>query len=382
MKPSLLPLLAFAASALHAGTPAIVTASAKNAKAPMDCVLMPPSSSWRISAGPQWRTLGDASFNNSTQAPAYILPRFGSSSSTIGGGGAYTDGYVLPDISGSSTSTWNFGFNSASQIQGTSLVFTGSSVSLITETFSHTFNSDWDDAMSGWGGFVKVESPELYDWRGISLSAAIGYSFTRADIDHSTRAFTATQRTTNGGGTFTDTYAAIGALPPAPHAGTFAGPGPVISLVPVRHFSSGGSGGETVSETSVESIIRNELNVDLHTLSFGPQFTFNTIVPKLTLGGSLGLALNLADWDASTDETLSTTEGDTLARWHAENSGTEVLPGLYIEANAAYALNAKWSVNAFSRYDWSEALKGHTGTSSFELDLTGWTVGAGATYRF
>jgi len=34
------------------------------------------------------------------------------------GGSGYSDGYVLPDITGSGTQTWNWGYNNASQVQG------------------------------------------------------------------------------------------------------------------------------------------------------------------------------------------------------------------------------------------------------------------------
>jgi hypothetical protein len=390
MTPRLHLLLALATTgALHAGTSAIVAASSKNPKAPQAAAILPQSSSgWRVSAGGQWRTLGDASFSNSSQAPGYLLPLWAAEADALasagGLGGGYSDGYVLPDISGSTATTWNFGYTSASQIVGGNLVLHGNSGGGISTYNSQLYNSDWSDNMNGWGGFVKLETPELFSWRGISLSAVVGYGYTRADIDHSALAFTATQRTSvsGGGGSYTDSYTAIGALPPAPHVGTFAGPGPILSLTPVRSFSGGGNGTGNTTETSVESIIRNRFDVDLHTLSFGPQLTFQTILPKLNLGGSLGLALNIADWNARTDETLSTTAGHTLAAWHSHSNGTDVLPGFYLEANAAYALSSNWSVSAFGRYDWSEALQGHTGTSTVALDLTGWTLGLGATYRF
>lgn len=391
--PFLAVALAATSASLHAGTPAIATASAKSPKAPQAAAVLPTQKAgWRLSAGGQWRTLGDASFNNSAQAPGYLLPIWNAeadalaASGGLGSGGTYTDGYVLSDITGSAVSTWNFGYTSASQIVGGNLVLHGSSGGGSSSYESQLYNSDWSDNMNGWGGFVKLESPELFNWRGISLSGVVGYGYTRADIDRSSVAFRATQTTIFGGagGSFTDTFTAIGALPPAPYSGTFAGPGPIINLVPVRSGGGAGVGSGSGEEivTDVESTIRNKLKLDLHTFSFGPQFTFNTTVPKLNLGGSAGLALNIADWNASTDETLKVVDGKTLAHWHSENSGTKVLPGLYVEANAAYAINDKWSVNAFGRYDWSETLKGNAGTASFKLPLTGWTVGAGVTYRF
>ena len=127
----------------------------------------------------------------------------------------------------------------------------------------------------------------------------------------------------------------------------------------------GGGAAGTGTVTTIESTISNALNLNLHTLSFGPQLTFNTKMPKLTLGGSFGLALNIADWNFSTDETLSATRAKTLATWHAEKSGTEVLPGFYLEANTSYLLSTHWAVTAFGRYDWSDDLHGNNGAGSF-----------------
>lgn len=74
--------------------------------------------------------------------------------------------------------------------------------------------------------------------------------------------------------------------------------------------------------------------------------------------------------------------GRTLASWHSEGSGTDVLPGFYVEGSAHYVLGPRWALPGFTRYDWSEALQGSVGGSSLRLDLAGWTMGLGAQYRF
>ena len=40
------------------------------------------------------------------------------------------------------------------------------------------------------------------------------------------------------------------------------------------------------------------------------------------------------------------------------------------------------ALQGFARYDWNEDLDGSVGPSSFEVDLSGWSVGAGATLSF
>ena len=377
-----LTALLLTATALTAGTP-----GGKNPKAA--AVGVAPASKtngWRVSAGPQWRTLGDVSFSNAPQAPSYILPRWQADADASSGDGAastgtFSDGYVLPDISGSGISTWNFGYTSASQVSGNTLTLHGSGGGTSSSFTSELLNSDWSDDMAGWGGFIQLESPDLLTWKGISLSATAGYSYTRADVGQSIAAFTATQTTTTGGGSFTQTFTAIGALPAAPHAGTFNGPGPIINLVPTSTTGSatGGEGGE-ITETTVESTIDNELKLDLHTFSFGPKFAVQH--QRLRLGCSLGLALNVADWEARTEETLRTKGGSKLANWRSENSGTDVLPGFYLELSAELPITDRLSAYAAGRYDWSRDLHGSTELSEHSLEMSGFTAQVGISFKF
>ena len=86
---------------------------------------------------------------------------------------------------------------------------------------------------------MQFESPELLPWHGISLSAEVGYSWSRSDTSHRATAFTATQRVVASSLSVTDRYDTLGAvIPGAPYTGSFNGPGPTISLNPTLQISS------------------------------------------------------------------------------------------------------------------------------------------------
>jgi len=380
-------LTALTASALHAGTPAITpklaAAAAKNPKAPVAAVQRTRSAPWRITAGAQWRSLGDASFSNDLQAPSFVLPNFSGIKASPGTRGQYDDGYLLEDVTGDANNTWNFGYTDNAQLQGGTLSFHGYDLSVVTETTRRTLDSDWDEAASGFGGFLKLESPELLNWHGLQLSATAGYSYTRADTDYTGLAFHATQRTEIRGGGFVDSYPTLGAaVPGAPYSGTFVGPGPFISSNATRVYT-GSRGGETeVIETNLESTIANELNVNLHTLSFGPQINYQPKASPVRISASLGLALNVADWDAKTEETLRIKGGSKLDSWSSASSGTEVLPGFYLELSAELPITDRLSAYAAGRYDWSRDLQGGTDLSEHSLELSGFTAQVGLNYKF
>jgi hypothetical protein len=359
-------------------SPAILQAMAKNPKGPAaSAVLLPAPNDWRISGGAQYRTFGDASFANRAQAPSFAVPNFSGIPESEGSGGFYTDGYVLPDITGSSTQTWNVGYDSASQVNGNQVTFNGSTSFTQTNGRLHDSTSSQDAA--GWGGFVKVESPEVFSWHGLTLSGSLGYSFTRSETDSSLLAYSATQTTT--GNAFADTYTSLGGPLPPILNGDFNGPGIVISRIPSRQYLGGGAGGDVI-ETNLESTIANELTVDLHTLSFGPQISHQPKAAPLRFGASLGFALNIADWEANTEETLRVKDGGKLASWNSESSGTDVLPGFYLELSAELPITAKLSAYAAGRYDWSRGLHGSTALAEHSLDLSGFTAQAGLTFKF
>lgn len=386
MSRSLVAALFFVPLLAIAGTPAnaIKAAAAKNPKAPVQAMnTAAAATGWTLGAGVIWRQIGEVSFGGGHYAGPGHLPAFQGRS--IGGSG-YSDGYVLPDITGSAIQTWNWGYNNASQVQGNSLVFSGSSSSLTQSTSMSSRDSGWSDDLQNAGVELRAESPALFQWRQFSLSAAMGYSFTRDEADESREAFHAQRTTWLQQSSVRDVYdiTAIAPIPGAPFNGTFNGPGPVISLSPQSSTGGGSGDREKLYEDVYSSAVHQSLDIRLHTLSFGPKVS--TIAGRVRVVGGLGLALNIADYEADYDERLTVQRGNARARllreWHESDSGTDVVPGFYLETSAEVLLAPRWVGYISGRYDWAGSVDGQLGPSSFDVDLSGWTLGLGVIYRF
>lgn len=410
----------------------------------------PRSSSWNFSAGYQWRQIGDLNFNTGSQAAKGALPwltgkgRSGTAGSispststtgspdntgTAGPAGTfadrtYDDGYVNQD-GGTATAgnTWFWGYSSASQAGGSTLTYHttapggsttgGGSLTRYSSqrsSWSSLGNDlNWDSELEGSGWFGRLESPAIFATGRLSASMEIGYSYASADSAHrNANVFRAHQETrerttTISAGfagttinTITDTYSISGiTVPGAPYAGTFAGPGPVISNTPASRTiipttTTSGTGGITagnvVNTTTADffSNVTESLDVDLHTVSIGPHFSCER--GRVRVGISTGLALNIANWDADYREDLYvSTNGSSahmLATYQDHDGGSKVMPGFYLEANANVIVTNRVSLFAGGRYDWAGTLHGTVGPSDFSLDLGGWTVQGGVTITF
>ena len=68
--------------------------------------------------------------------------------------------------------------------------------------------------------------------------------------------------------------------------------------------------------------------------------------------------------------------------WHDHNSGTRVVPGLFLQTALSRQLNERWSLNVSGRYDWVETLNLDAGPSTGSANLSGWSLGLGVGFRF
>lgn len=376
--PCLTLLLGFPILTL-AGTPDISSVAAKNPNPPQEAADLPDARpEWTLSAGPQWRQIGEAQFKGGSRAGRSHLP-----AAPKGGGGlstGYADGYVLPDSSGGAQ-TWNWGYRNASQVSGDFLSFSSRSSELISRTVSNSFSTDWSDDLSNVGFFLLLESPTVVQWKHLSLSAALGYSFVQDDTSSESLAFRAIRSSHLRTRDVTDWYdiSAIAPVPPAPHSGNFNGPGPVISLTPARSLG-GGVREQSLGSEVFTSHLRQSLELQLHTLSLGPRASFQ--FGSLRVLAGLGFALNIVPWDAESSETLRSNKRGTLQTWRDDASGTEVLAGTYVELGSEWRFAKSWSLSAGVRYDWSQKLEGSLGGTEFEVDLGGWTAMLGVGFRF
>ena len=180
-------------------------------------------------------------------------------------------------------------------------------------------------------------------------------------------------------------------VPSAPYSGTFTGPGPLISNTPTSRTlstatnSTGSSGGRaSVSTADFSSHVNESLDMKMNTISFGPHLSWES--NHFALGFSSGFALNIADWDASYQEDLNVRQNGgasrLLKRYSFENSGTDVLPGVYVELNANYRITKHIALFGGGRYDWAGSIHDEVGPSSFDFKVSGWTLQGGLTVTF
>ena len=340
-------------------------------------------SSWSVNVGTSYRNLGGVSWAG---RPAFGVADFALPSDRRPSSGSahgfqdrfYSDGFVRPDsgtpIDGN-TGYW--GYQSGSQVQGGYLVFhdsSGTSHTLVDEPFS----ADHHSRLDGAAPFVQfqwtaVEKHIARDaWR-LGLTADV--SLLSSSYDHQTNTLQAqwNQYAVNA----TDRYNLGGiAPPPAPYTGDTSGTGTLIPAAP-------------------ESRSTRLSLLDTHTFTTQTTQSLDLLLTSVSLGTtvewrrddcfgllfSMGLALNVANWDAHQVDTLSR-DGSLRLRLQSHSSGTDVLPGLFLQAGGEARVGAHVWLKVFGRYDWSEGVHASVGTSSVAVDPSGWTVGASVEWRF
>ena len=212
--------------------------------------------------------------------------------------------------------TWNWGYQSGSQIQGESVVMESSS-----SPNNATSKNHYDDPQHG---VELIYSRELFrdaeDWK-VGVEAAFGY--THVSVSDSRRVLNRVDR-------IIDTYS----IPPGvvvplpPYSGTFQGPGALIGSGPDR----------ATTVLSQEAIITGERNVDsdVFTLRLGPYLEV-PLYKKLSfiVDGGLTLAVGLTDF--SYHETVTISGAGSTSR-SSSGSQDDFLVGGYIGGSLSYAV--------------------------------------------
>jgi opacity protein-like surface antigen len=252
--------------------------------------------------------------------------------------GMFDDGYVLDSsrqTAGSNPApdgrTWNWGYDSHTQIQGDSL--------LLSESYlrpgpgSHQLE---DDLMSG---FEVTYSRELFragrdESCLFGLEAAINYSALNIKSTW-TQSLDLVRDTT--------TYQLGGVVPPydpltgQTYQGNHAGPGPIIPLT------------GTLSQISIPSVdsmtSHRELAANTYGFRLGPYFESPLYKNILGTVGT-GLAIGLVDSDLSYVDTLHSSPRSGSAT----DFGT--LVGWYVGGGLSYKWNQSWSVFYNAQYQW------------------------------
>ena len=165
--------------------------------------------------------------------------------------GQYDNGYVHPDISGSTSTTWNWGDSSASQVKNGSVILTRLDGTPRAGTFDYPSKTLYGGEM-----VVGVEMARFdFRKREAKFGFEAGYSYSQIK--------TQSQSITTGTVTYiSDAYSLGGLTPPtAPYSGSYATPGQLISLNPVSAAPLTSAASATLS-----SQVRGEF----HNIRIGP----------------------------------------------------------------------------------------------------------------
>jgi hypothetical protein len=261
--------------------------------------------------------------------------------------GIFDDGYVLPSsrqTGGSKPApdgrTWNWGYDSPTQVQGGNLLQTKSYAPAAPAT-SHTLD---DNRVTS--GLELTYAREL--WSGgrsnachFGVEAAFNYSV--LDSQSTWQHSMAIVRTVS-------TYALGGVVPPYDPAtpppntyqGTYNGPGPTIPLI-------GTPGPATTIPGGASMTSYRELEANTYGLRFGPFFE-SPIYKRLWGTVGTGLALGMVDGEVRYRD--SYTDGVRPSSVYGSASDFSVLVGWYIGGGVSYKLSHCWSLFYNAQYQW------------------------------
>lgn len=324
-------------------------------------------SPWSIRSGISWRSLGKTSIDPGFRSSATFASSFFSPNPASGPLGqnsnrTYDDGFVNLGAATPGTGlTTNWGYSDENQLIGDTIQYTlGGGVAL-------------DFPTSGQAGDDTGISPyvELVYLRPYRKDLDLGFvaNFFYTGLDSNIR-----NQMNQYSVTTTDRFALGGVVAPlAPYTGNFSGPGPLIPNQPGdRSQIQALNGSQTF-------LFENETR--LFSFGFGTELLWHPAERcHLSLGS--GIVVNIADWESQTSVPMIAANTTTVSNSVFRNSETDVLLGLYLKLGAGYEINENWNIEGFFRYDWSEDLEAKVGPTSFEVDLSGWTLGFGAGYSF
>ncbi len=349
------------------------------AKKPADDAAKPEFRKWRISLGAISRSVDDITFHTGTRSRASLVPKQARSGVDDDGAadGIYDNGYVLPDPgTGTDGDTWYWGYDSAEQVQGDSLSFSGDA-GFETKYWRDTSVVDAESINSDETTFGPIlQFDYLFGQkRGFAFGVLFSASYISFSKDGSASTFRDEQQWDTYSRQITDVYDLMGVIPPAaPYDGTYTGPGPLLPASPSsRTLTTDKVDSDTLRAWNE---INESLDFDLTTLSFGVsgEKRFGGFV--LTAAG--GPTLNVINMDSTSRETLYSSRNggpaSVLANWSDSNCDQELKSGFFLQAGCAAYVFKGMRLNLLGRYDWTKEVTSSVGPTDIELDLNGFSA--------
>jgi hypothetical protein len=286
------------------------------------------------------------------------------------GPGVYDDGYVQPDNGGTASgTTWNWGYNAASQIEGDQLV-------LKRFTDLPSFSKQDVNVSNPLLGGELVSGYQFSQFQVGKKTARFGFEVGAGYVSFSEGmgfAASGTASQTTAG------YAIGGILPPvAPYAGTAAGPGPLISLNPGSSTTvQDNPGGTTTS-------LQGNLETKFYNLRIGPTFELD-LSKRLTIATGIGYSPVYADAQLryANAVTFSNPAVPGLARTQADVGASDWRIGFYADIRLNYRFTSH--IDAFVGGDFQNNDNFTFGDSAYQVKLhLGATYGTkiGMSFRF
>lgn len=281
--------------------------------------------------------------------------------------GAFDDGYVKADKGGSTDTTWNWGFDSRTQL--------GSDQLTLHKTEGAPRVGDLtglsDSPLYGGEivGGIEMARPRLWN-REVRFGFEVGYGFNTFSVkDTATAASRATYTTA-----VYDTTGIVVPSTPSYH-GTFEGPGSVINLQPLSSTSVEADGTATLDAG---------LDSDLHTVKIGPWMQV-PLSKHFLVGFSLGVASIYASADLKFTETYLYGPGGVPAPAPVTTqvSRNDWRLGAYSQVRLDYEFNRHWGVYIGGDFQWNPNMKFEGGGREATLKFEGTYGGtAGVSFRF
>lgn len=258
----------------------------------------------------------------------------------------YDDGSVLVDSSGNfGGKTWNWAYTRPEQIVGDRLVLSA----------QQTTGGSSDEKNDFRHGVDLSYGYRIGGDRGWGWGLEIGFSHFNFDENPAT-----------GSTLLLDAYALDGiAMPSAPYAGSFGGPGPLISDSPTRLVGS----------------MASSVDASFYGFRIGP-FVELPVTRRGTVVLGVGVSLLVVESDFSYSQSATVPGGGLFSVRH-ETSDSGLLAGGYLSAAFVYRLNDYLNIQVGVQYQKSGTFDQDAGDKKLELDLdspVSLSVGLGMTF--
>ncbi len=279
--------------------------------------------------------------------------------------GQYDNGYVHPDVSGSTSSTWNWGYTSASQVQNGSVNLTRLDGTPRAGTFDYPSKT-----LYGGEAVVGIEMARFdFRKREAKFGFEAGYSYSQIK--------TQSQSISTGTVTYVSDAYSLGGLtaPAAPYSGSYSTPGQLIALSPVSAAPV-----TSAASASLSSQVRGEF----HNIRVGPWIDLPWS-SRFSTAFSAGYVTIYGRGVLDLTESVSIASGaiPPITLPSGRYTRTQFIPGAYVQIRLEYRLTHLIGLYVGGEFQYNTGMTVNAPTRAARFDL-GSTYGgvAGVSFNF